>query len=467
MKHFVKVLLIFVAMMLYFGFAQIKVTYVGGEAYVKRGNDNRRITQSMLIKQGDVITTGKRSFVALALADGSVHKISANTVYEVQKNQENDKSRSQLFSLIKGKIFSFVSKTFKSSDIKFLTPTAVVGVRGTAFVIEVNPEDTVVYLIEGRVDLARSLGDVNPPVPLSQGNRATIPPNQAPIIETMSEADFNEAAQGIPLSLGQVIITGGEEVATSGEGNNEEEATVNEIRGYVDESVARVEAQREQVNQNRVWDYQSRKTVGQFRVRQVVSTPADNEIIVATHTLDTQDGRETSLELNMVFDQVIPSYQDVVSGVTRNVDKVDWRINVSQGGVADNLFYSKDYKRNSEEVYFNKVKGTDLNSRQLTMLDSNVRIPTMIKFKINGGEYLFSLDYSYVNNDGTKYSDITINKNSNIYKSILNGDVDTKIHVTAILPSNSIANFLQSGDTFNIIILNDFVFPLFNQASGT
>lgn len=443
-------------------YGQIKVSYVGGEAYFKRNNVSQRITYGMEIKPGDLIITGSRSFVALLFDDNSVHKVTANTEYEIKNYQNTESSRFQVFNIIKGKIFSFVSKTFKKSDIKFLTPTAVVGVRGTSFVAEVNQEGTTVYMIEGQVDLFDAGSGSG--IPVRQGEKGKVSEGKVDK-SPMQEQDYEEAAKDVPVSLAEVNVEEGP--VSEGLAEQEAEEEKNLVRSYVDESTERIDEQRQEIAGNRVWDYQSQKAIGNYRITQVVKKEANNQIKIVNHTINTGTGRQNSLDLGIIFEKSIPDISDVSSGEVRNINQIDWRISVAEGGKKDELFFSKNYKEETQMVAFNAKEGTQLTSRDLKIKDSNVRIPSMIKFKIDNQEYAFNLNYDYIRSDGSKFSGIVLDRNEDYgtYEKVLGGDVDTQITVKAILPEGA-GNVLGKEESFKIILINDFLFPLFNDISS-
>ncbi len=459
------VLLAFLALMVS-GYGQIKVSYVGGEAYFTRNNLRQRITHGMEIKPGDMITTAKRSFVALLFDDGSVHKVTANSQYEIKNYRNTDKSRFQVFNIIKGKIFSFVSKTFKKSDIKFLTPTAVVGVRGTTFVTYVDPlsGESEIWMIEGKIDLESRFSGQKQQVNGGEKSRATR--NGEMTKEAMSESDYKEAAKDIPTSLADIESDTSQEDGSGPTASSEEDNNL--MRQLADEATERIDEQRDEIVENKIWDHQSRKNVGNFRIFQAVTQPENNQVLIINHTVNTLNNKQNSLRLGLVFEQAIPNVDDVIAGTTRNAKEVNWEITVSDGGNKDELYYSKNYTHNSQYVSFNQEEGDNIVSKDLNIKGANVRIPTLIQFAIDGKTYKFDLDYHYINSDESYYSGVVLDreKNYNTYEKILSGDLDTRITIKATLPDGHKANVLNDGDSFKIILINDFLFPLFNKVSS-
>jgi hypothetical protein len=90
--------------------------------------------------QGDVVQTGTDSAVGLSFADKSVFNMSANArmvlnefVYEADSS-----SNKMLFNFVEG-TFSFVSgQVAPTGDMKLQTPVAVMAIRGTAPVADIN-----------------------------------------------------------------------------------------------------------------------------------------------------------------------------------------------------------------------------------------------------------------------------------------------------------------------------------------
>jgi ferric-dicitrate binding protein FerR (iron transport regulator) len=96
-----------------------------------------------VLDDGDSLKTGKNSYAELEFSDGSRVKISQETEVSIYKDY---------FSLAIGYIRLYITKLFPNFEIR--TPSAIAGVRGTEFTVEVlEDQTTIVTVYEGEVDL--------------------------------------------------------------------------------------------------------------------------------------------------------------------------------------------------------------------------------------------------------------------------------------------------------------------------
>lgn len=101
--------------------------------------------------QGDIIVTGKDGRAKLALNDGSILSLASETRVVINQSvyHKKKKRRFSFFKLV-GKTRFWVKKLvdLKQSDVKIKTETAVVGVRGSDFIIEGTLATTIVTALE-------------------------------------------------------------------------------------------------------------------------------------------------------------------------------------------------------------------------------------------------------------------------------------------------------------------------------
>ena len=98
------------------------------------------------IFQGDIVVTAKDGRARLAMNDGSILSMARDTRMTINQSvyHQKKKQRSSFFKLL-GKARFWIKKLvdIRQSDVKIKTQTAVVGVRGSDFVIEGTPTTTV------------------------------------------------------------------------------------------------------------------------------------------------------------------------------------------------------------------------------------------------------------------------------------------------------------------------------------
>lgn len=176
----------------------------------------------------DTIVTMKRSRVSLNLNDGSSLSLAPGTRITIDRNVYNPKSkdRSSFFSMSKGKARFRVKKLpfFRKKDFKVKTRTAVVGVRGSDFVVKAEEENTLVSTLEDTrllLTMFRGCENVSDPakggcevkhVELSDFQKASILKDSlTPAIDKLSATEIQQIKNEFPPvpPPGEVTGTGG------------------------------------------------------------------------------------------------------------------------------------------------------------------------------------------------------------------------------------------------------------------
>lgn len=111
------------------------------------------------VKEGSVVKTADKSFAKLIFIDKSQMNIGPNSEMKIAKFDGNEAG---IIDLVKGKIRSQVTKDYLQmkdkdrSKIFVKTPNAVMGIRGTDFMIATNGINTSAVLFEGSVVFAKN-----------------------------------------------------------------------------------------------------------------------------------------------------------------------------------------------------------------------------------------------------------------------------------------------------------------------
>jgi hypothetical protein len=111
------------------------------------------------VKEGSVIKTAEKSFIRLVFIDKSQMNIGPNSEMKIVRFTGQE---SGIIDLVKGKVRSQVTKDYlqmkdKDKSKMFIkTPNAVMGIRGTDFIIATNGKDTSAVLFEGSVVFAKN-----------------------------------------------------------------------------------------------------------------------------------------------------------------------------------------------------------------------------------------------------------------------------------------------------------------------
>ena len=118
-----------------------------------------RLKKDDWVKEGSIIKTAEKSFVRLIFIDKSQMNIGQNSEIKISKFNGGEAG---IIDLVKGKIRSEVTKDYlqikdkSNSKIFIKTPNAVMGIRGTDFIIATNGVDTSAVLFEGSVVFAKN-----------------------------------------------------------------------------------------------------------------------------------------------------------------------------------------------------------------------------------------------------------------------------------------------------------------------
>lgn len=143
MRHFIAVAVLALAAT---GFAraedvgQIKVAK--GTVHVERDGQRLPAAVGMAIRQADTLTTGADGSAGVTFSDNSLLSTGPNSVLIVDKYTFNTTTHAGEFdaSLKKGTLAVVSGKIVKQSPgaMRVRTPAAVMGVRGTDFVVQVD-----------------------------------------------------------------------------------------------------------------------------------------------------------------------------------------------------------------------------------------------------------------------------------------------------------------------------------------
>lgn len=130
------------------------VKMLRGEAFMKLNGKSTKLAEKQAVLAGSTVETADKSFVRLLFTDKSQMNVGPNSVMEIKQFGGGDAG---VIDLVKGKIRSQVSKDYlqqkdkDKSKLFIKTPNAVMGVRGTDFMISTNGANTSTVLFEGEV----------------------------------------------------------------------------------------------------------------------------------------------------------------------------------------------------------------------------------------------------------------------------------------------------------------------------
>ncbi|MCE9498916.1 MAG: FecR domain-containing protein, partial [Leptospira sp.] len=156
-----------------------KVTFVSGDVKYRSKAENEFVVlkNGSEITESETIATGANSTVDLWLSHGTSIRIKSNSEVSIKKLIPGEDGAIEL-SLGLGKIFAHIHKNKKKSEFSVVTPTAIAGVRGTKFSVEVaDSSDKKIVRIsvaEGRVALTKAVNEI----PVEPAGEQVIEPGQ-------------------------------------------------------------------------------------------------------------------------------------------------------------------------------------------------------------------------------------------------------------------------------------------------
>lgn len=139
------------------------VAAVQGLLQLQRAGGTQTASVGVPIFVGDRLTTGAADRARIVFADDSVLDLGPDTqvVVDTLAFQPAGGKFESLLKLLKGTIRSLVSEYYREPNARYEveTPTAVIGVHGTEFIVRYNPagEVTEVVGISGEVDVSGRL----------------------------------------------------------------------------------------------------------------------------------------------------------------------------------------------------------------------------------------------------------------------------------------------------------------------
>jgi hypothetical protein len=119
---------------------EIKV--VQGNAYLERAGERLALKVGMPVREADVVVTGSNGTVGITFADNSLLSIGPNSNFALERYVFNSTTHAGQFDsrLNKGTLAGVSGKIVKQSPeaMRVHTPSAIMGVRGTEFAVQVG-----------------------------------------------------------------------------------------------------------------------------------------------------------------------------------------------------------------------------------------------------------------------------------------------------------------------------------------
>ena len=112
-----------------------------GSVQIQRGSEKMPAKVGSALQKSDVVITGADSSAGITFTDNSLVSVGPNSVFAIDKYSFDSTTHAGEFegNLRQGRLAAVSGKMVKQSpdSMKIRTPSAIMGVRGTEFVVEV------------------------------------------------------------------------------------------------------------------------------------------------------------------------------------------------------------------------------------------------------------------------------------------------------------------------------------------
>lgn len=122
-----------------------RIRTVSGDAHILRGADKLAAKPEMRIVRGDTLLTGKQGSIGIVFIDNSTLSLGSNSIFKLARYDFNvlEKKAGFVGQIRRGSLIylSGLIAKMNADAVRFETPAAVAGVRGTRLAIKVEGDD--------------------------------------------------------------------------------------------------------------------------------------------------------------------------------------------------------------------------------------------------------------------------------------------------------------------------------------
>lgn len=113
-----------------------------GSVHVERGGEKVPVAVGMAIRPADVLVTGADGAAGVTFSDNSLVSVGPDSVFAIDRYRFDSTTHAGEFegNLRQGRLAAVSGKMVKQSpeSMKIRTPSAIMGVRGTEFLVQVG-----------------------------------------------------------------------------------------------------------------------------------------------------------------------------------------------------------------------------------------------------------------------------------------------------------------------------------------
>lgn len=132
-----------------------RVSFVTGTVSYVRAGAESAVKSGDILQSGDLVKTGAASSAELYVKDQGIVRLSANSEMDIAALAQE---RTEL-KMKDGSAAFFLKKQGRNGEFTVTSPTAIAGVRGTVFLVDVQKSgDSKIALFDGAIELQNNQG---------------------------------------------------------------------------------------------------------------------------------------------------------------------------------------------------------------------------------------------------------------------------------------------------------------------
>ena len=260
---------------------KLVITFVTGDVKIIRKDEQGKVQEipakmGMFVYEEDSIKT-ENGKVDLQTKTGSAIRVKEMTYLSV-KSLSGDAGGETKLEMQNGNMIANIKKATTKEDFKVATPTAIAGVRGTTFAVEVDPfeKTSTVKVLEGKVAVKPRV------VALEKASKEEIEKNEnlqslKKLVEKEVVVEENQTAQLDP-SIEKKIVKLNEKAEKSSIEDVAKSEEIKDLTKNVKETTQVVKTEKSEISPELIVDKETMVTLNQEELKQIEQGQAVDQI---------------------------------------------------------------------------------------------------------------------------------------------------------------------------------------------
>ena len=153
-------------------------THSKGQVTVISGGVSEQVDQGAKVFLGDRFQTGENSGAKILFNDDTLISLGANTKFEITEFVYNPSRRKSVSNIVTGKIKAIIQRFEGETDVQFVTPKGIAGVKGT--ILFIDADRGIFFALEREVYVRGTVPGARE-IRLEPGEFTTIGPDGNPL----------------------------------------------------------------------------------------------------------------------------------------------------------------------------------------------------------------------------------------------------------------------------------------------